>query len=162
VCLYLVFESLLVKWCGAHREGNLFCLRSEDADGFIFELLTAIEQNNLRYVCNDNYRYLSINMASLPRFGTLEFRALPAENTFERIPIWVKMLLRIKDESLKFETVRQIVETFSGQGAKEFIKSVMGDMYNPISCNDEYEKLLEGVRRIQDVAYQVPIQNVRV
>jgi hypothetical protein len=152
ICLYLVLEDLLIKWCG--REGNLFCLRSQDAEGFLIALIDCKRNNSLNRVMHDVYRYSSINVRALKRFGTLEFRGLPTELTWERIPIWVEILLTIKDRSLQYEEPKNIVEDFSGRGGAGFIRDILGEkLYQIVSTPNENRMVLDGIRRIQDVAY---------
>src|SRR5690606_22445922 len=52
-CFYSI-EDLLVRWCGESREGNLFSLRTGDAEFPLFQLVQAIEERNLRHLNTEN------------------------------------------------------------------------------------------------------------
>lgn len=102
----------------------------------------------------DAYRYSAINMTSLQKYGSIEFRALPTPKDLRTISIWTKLLLRIKDKSLLYEEAKHMVEGLSQIGPLAFIRSIFGDtLVKHLDLTDAEELLMEGVRRVQDVAY---------
>ena len=156
--VYLILEEKLVGWCGEHREGNLFCLRASDAEEIVKGLIYSVQTNSLANMQLDYYRYASINLSALKKFGSVEFRALQTPKDFKIIQKWIKMLLNIKDYSLKYEEARHIIEEISMTGANNFVNDVLQKQAHLISQIKINESIMEGVRRIQEVAY-AEIQN---
>jgi hypothetical protein len=151
--LYLIFEDLLVKYCGESREGNLFCLRARDAEGLLVSLVHAAGNGELTSLQNDKYRYASLNFSSLCKYGTLEFRALQTPADVTEIKAWVELLLAIKDTALKYDSPVRIVEELSFLGVDAFIESTFGKLADLLPADGRYKSVYDGVRRVQDVAY---------
>lgn len=151
--LYLIFEDLLVRWCGSDREGNLFCMRSKDAEGLITALATAASKNSLLDLQYDSYRYASINLFALSKYGSVEFRSMRTTKEFEPIATWAELLIKVKDGSLKFNHPKEIIETLSLQGPVKFAENIFGDMYRELAHKDNEIIIIDAVRRVQRVAY---------
>lgn len=151
--LYLIFEELLVKWCGQHREGNLFCLRAKDAEYLIYALIEAVKTGNFNIIANDNFRYASVNFAAIPKYGSLEFRSMNTPKDFQNIVTWVQLLLRVKDTAKEFNDPRALVEATSMQGTVPFARAVFGDMLDVLECPNMDRIIMDGVRRVQDIVY---------
>lgn len=154
ILLYLLFEEVLVHYCGETREGNLFCLRAKDASHLIQQLRICKAKGRLDLIANDTFRYASINMAALSKYGSLEFRALKTPDDIMEIEDWANMMLALKDYSIKIGDAREIVEGFSMTGEKAFLRRVFGSaLAKKLQC-DGYEAMLrDGARRIQDICY---------
>lgn len=151
--VYYIFEDALVRYCGEEREGNLFCLRAQDAEGLLSALRQAKRTGSFSNFREESYRYASVNIPALMKFGTLEFRSLKTPQNIEDINPWVEMLIAMKDESLNFQDSKQIIETFSQSGEHAYLKKVFGKQAKKLNCDDLSVMLRNGVRRIQDVAY---------
>jgi hypothetical protein len=153
ICLYLILEGPLTRWCGKDREGNLFCLRSSDAEALIEQLVECRKRGGLWDIMNDHYRYSSINPVSLRRFGSLEFRSMATPKNLIRIKKWALMLLKLKDKSLQFQSPREMVEHFSGRGGRIFLREIMDEFFDDLVCPETEDMLTEAVRRVQYIAY---------
>jgi hypothetical protein len=152
-CLYFVFEDMLVKWCGEDREGNLFCLRAKDAEYIVTFLTRVITTNSFRYMKEQDIRYASINFYALAKYGSLEFRAMRTPKDLALIDTWMNMLLAVKDASLAYSETYEIVEGVSANDAQQFTKMVFKDYAELLECDEQDDMIMEGVRRIQDLAY---------
>lgn len=153
ITLYLCLEELMVRWAGPTRVGNLFCLRASDAEGLTHSLTRALQENNLNILYSDNLRYASLNVKAIQNYGSLEFRALRGGLiTPQEISTWVKMILEIKDAALRFKNPREIIESFSGQGPKNFLENI-GPHVNLMDFENQENLLRLGVRSAQEVAY---------
>ena len=151
--LYLIFEAILVKWCGEDREGNLFCLRASDAEYIIQGLIQCRQNSSLRHMQNNRFRYASINMAAIKKFGSVEFRAMGTPKNLSSIQLWIEMLLKIKKASLGYREPHEIVEDLSLIGGIEYVKRVFGPLYKHLICPDLHQLCIEGVQRVQPIAY---------
>jgi hypothetical protein len=159
-CLYSVFEDLIVKYCGKEREGNLFCLRLRDAEYLVDFLITIFKNGNLGKLLTDRIRYASVNMSSIPKYGSMEFRAMRSTRDMNAIKLWVDMLLMIKDKSLLFNNPSDIITSLSAQGDEAFLNNIMGQYAEVLHCKNEGQLIREGVRRIQELAF-TPIKDVK-
>lgn len=152
ITLYYIFENILLDFCGEDRVGNLFCLRTCDAEGAIPLITKAFNNNNLRGLATDDIRYAALNLNSLPKYGSVEFRSMRSTGDMEIIKTWVSLLLELKKYSLSFNNPREIVEGMSGMSSEVMFKTVFGDNSGLVYDDDS---MYEGVRYAQDFAYGV-------
>jgi len=165
ISLYLMFEQVIVGYCGESREGNLFCLRASDAEAFIDQMIECRRKSDLKELKygrgNAELRYSSINPNALFKFGSLEFRSLRTPSNLMEINEWVSILYQVKEASLLYDDPIRFIELYSMRGEDRFFDDIMGPVANLLrkKVKDVDQKLMDGVRLIQDVAYtQVEIQ----
>lgn len=154
--VYLILEDLLVDMCGEQRVGNLFCLRASDADKIITALRICKQENDLNHIQSSRYRYASINLAAISKFGSVEFRAFQTPKDLLKIQKWIEILLKIKDFSLGFDEAYDIIEGVSFGGPSEFVRNVLGNDANLVNMVNRERLVTEGVRRVQEIAYARP------
>lgn len=158
ICLYLLFEDLLVEYAGETRVGNVFCLRAKDAEYFVDQLVDAVQRDDYHaFHAEHNMRYSSVNVCALWKFNSLEFRALRGTIDPDVIAEWTSFLLAIKDASQGYDNPRGIVEDFSRLGPREFLKKVFpGPLAERLEVPGGVEQVLWGaVRLVQEIAYAV-------
>lgn len=160
--LYLVLEDVLVKWCGEDRVGNLFALGAKYAEYLPDSLRYAKQKGSLLDMQDPSFRYASINLTALSKYGSVEFRSLRTPKDFSLINTWVDMLLKIKDRSLQFEDTRHMIEGISSAGAKLFAQQVLGDCFELVQCPNMDRLIMDGVRRVQDIAYCHVLKNKKI
>jgi len=110
--LYWLFEEELLKYCGESRTGNLFCLSLKDAEGYLPIFESALRQyfhNNKKveqfsYTLGDFVRYSSLNLASLSKYGTMEFRGMRGYPPIRVLKKWINTLISLRDFALTFAT----------------------------------------------------------
>lgn len=155
IILYLIFEDLLVHWCGEDREGNLFCLRASDAEYLIMSLISDKRNGIIRATANpDMFRYASMNLSALRKYGSIEFRALRTPKDGQVIKDWIDMLLAVKDKALSVENPIDFVSNCSLKGGLEFTRDVFGvELTKKLMCPDIDDVIMNGVRRVQALAY---------
>lgn len=154
IALYMTFENLLARWCGEDREGNLFCLRSEDAEELVFALCHARKRGRLSHIMTDEYRYAGLNVTAIRKFGSLEFRTLGTPRHPKKIRSWIKMLYRMRGASQMFAQPKDIVRQMSAMGIDEFIIQIMGAASPLLEIGTAVERetlLRQGVRHVQDL-----------
>jgi hypothetical protein len=159
IVLFLVFELVLVKWCGETREGNLFCLRASDAEWLLEQLVEALHRKKFYNIFrDDNLRYAAINVKALTDYGSLEFRSMRSTKELSAIHTWASLLAALKRASLQFKSPAEVILSFSNQTPLRFIQDVLGPFEKEVAIKDqvEYEQLLwEGLHNAQDVAFAV-------
>lgn len=154
LCLYLIFEEVLVEWSGPDRAGNLFCLRGKDSD-FYVNMLESVLKNKSFKQWRDEYRYSACNVASIPKFGSLEFRSMKGTVDIDTIMTWVGILLHLKEMSRKYKSPVEIVEDFVAIGPLPFFKKIFKDDQRKVleGIPGLSGKLWDGLRMMRDVAY---------
>lgn len=157
-CLYSIFEDALVKWCGANREGNLFCLRLKDASYLIDHVANIVATGSWYGFGSNDIRYASINMAAIHKYGSMEFRAMRGTVDIGIINTWVCMLLQLKDKACLFNNAKSIIEQLSHGGELAFLEDIMGRYAKKIMFPGIALSIRDGFRRIQEIAY-IPIVN---
>jgi hypothetical protein len=97
--LYLshLLEGALVKYSGESREGNRFCLRMKDAEWKIDALKSFFSDRGVKKFSIEDMKYSAINLASLPLFGSIEFRSMRGTLDTEVLFPWLDVLYRIRD-----------------------------------------------------------------
>lgn len=112
--LYWCVEDILVGMNGEEREGNLFCLRASDAEGIFWNLLDSYKKGRpLSTNVNNNLRYAALNLASLSKFGTLEFRFIRGAVDIDEIFQWTSNLHDFVYSSTRFKSPVEIINRLS-------------------------------------------------
>jgi hypothetical protein len=163
--LYLLMEKVLVSYCGESREGNLYCLRSSDAEYFIDRIIDVKRYSELDYLTKNDrneLRYSSMNPEAIRKFGSVEFRSLRTPHNLLDIKEWVDILYQVKTASLMFDEPKSFIEHYSFRGEEGFFKDIMGEklakvLYAQVPEVDQ--KVLDGIRLTQDIAYTPSIQH---
>ncbi len=153
ICLYLIFEELLVGYCNKSRECNLFCLRARDAEFLITMLKKACLTDNYWLLRTDQLRYAAMNVSALFKFGSLEFRALQGTVDPNIIQTWVALLLCLKDKAIEYDAPGEILYEFSRRGADGFLGDTFGELRGVITKGDVNQSMYEGARLAQDIAF---------
>lgn len=159
--VYLILENVLVKWCGEYREGNLFCLRTTDAEYLLRAIKDGLADGKGRLKANyhrDDLRYASMNLKALGDYGSVEFRAMRGTRDLKLIYQWAEVLLGVREYAKQFASPIHIVEQFSLRGAPAFMQDVLGENYASFSFKEQEKYLWEGLRNAQDIAYSVDWQ----
>ena len=151
--IYFMFESLLIKLCREDRVGNHFCLRGRDAAAMFDLLYKAVAKGHVQEFTNDMYRYAAVNITALPKFGSLEFRALESSTNWAKLEAWIALHLALKDAAKKFQDPATILGTASVQGFKSFAESVFGEHWPLLVKLYDEQEVAEGVWAIQPVVF---------
>lgn len=136
-----LLETILTKYCGSHREGNLFCLRVSDASYQAMVVKRAAESHNLGVFNNDMIRYSALNLTSLHKYGSIEYRAMRSTSDFNVIKVWCNVLANIRKESSTFDTPLDVV-SMALRAPESFAYKMLG------SCAGE---MLEGVNVVEEI-----------
>jgi Putative amidoligase enzyme len=156
-CYYLV-EALITRKAGHNRAGNLFALRLEDAYGTIPYIVNFLKSGDISYLGNNNsIRYAACNLSSLSKYGSVEFRQLGTSKDFDvKIKKWCELLGTIRTNSLRFSSPREIIYSLSGEGANNFVTSILSRQLADefIFTEPDYiEKIMEYSRYVQDYVF---------
>ncbi len=155
ITLYLIFEDLLLSWCGEDREGNLFCLRAKDAEWLLVSLIEDKKSFGKFYKTGHKgtFKYSAMNVAALTYYGSLEFRSLRTPSSPSPIKEYVNLLLHLKKVALKATDTKDFIAGCSKRGEIEWAREILGPYFNMLRHRNMDEMIIEGVRRAQALAY---------
>lgn len=147
MCAYWLVENLLTKFCGEHREGNLFCLRLQDAEGILKHLCADIKQRQPFVTLLSGredlaWRYGAMNVTALQTFGSLEFRAMRCIVDPVLIDMWSSELCHLCNIGKRIATPSEFFDQVFAQ-PKEYI------MY--LLFREEFRQKLMDIRHWKDM-----------
>lgn len=158
VCAYWLLEPFLVDFCGDSRKGNNFCLTLQDADGIHSQLIQGIKEGKtFSNIAEDTYRYSSLNIAAINRFGSLENRLMRGTDDFEEISNWTSAFSGIIDKSKKFKNPQDFIKALDKDGPSKMLASLLSPedirYFSKFSKGPAPEqKLMENAFYINDIA----------
>lgn len=141
VGFFWLFENLLVKKNGKDRQGNLFCLRSGDAELLVYNILAEITNNSPFTFSGDNSnRYASINLASVRKFGSLEFRFLRSYTDSDTLSKWVRGLYSFVHKSRK-KSLSDFLIRMDSMSSRDILEEFFPKDFIDYLIEDEDESL---------------------
>jgi hypothetical protein len=144
LALYYTLEDVITeKYCGTDRLGNLFCLRLKDAP-YPADVINAAVRSG-RYAQsipnNDEIRYAALNISSLGKYGTVEFRALQTPQNPKGITDWMKMIQKLYNGAAKFGSPEEVLNFFSADGTDNSLKVLdMNELKTVPNYSDKIQK----------------------
>ncbi len=127
--VYFLLEEILVKWsANPKRIGSNFCLRLCDSDTVLMKLLDAKTTRHFKQVIKDNIRYSALNLNSLSRFGSLEFRSMEGNLDVTRISNWMLQIEKLILMACEFKQKEDILEFFEKVGPVQFMQHFLTDV----------------------------------
>lgn len=155
ITLAMIFDELFVSQNGQTRIGNNFCLRTRDAEGQIGDLIQSITHyGDPCSAFNKNNRYSSVNLASLSKFGSIEFRSLECTTDMDRVMHWIGTIQAMKAAARKYANPIEIIGAFSQKGPLAFTTSNLGPYGAKYIAVEGYNEMLHtGMRLAQDFAF---------
>lgn len=130
--IYYIFENLLVKWSGSERVGNRFCLRLQDSYEISQTIANTFSQP-LEHIDENRIRYAALNLASLRKYGSVEFRSLSGTTDKVRIEKWLTMLYSLLESARIEQSVSDIFynsrEDLNSYGKKVFGEALFNELY---------------------------------
>lgn len=130
--IYYIFENLLVKWSGNEREGNRFCLRLQDSYEISQTIANTFSQP-LEHIDENRIRYAAFNLASLRKYGSVEFRSLSGTTDKVRLEKWLTMLNSLLEAARIEQSVSDIFfnsrEDLNAYGKKVFGEALFSELY---------------------------------
>ena len=153
IVLYLLHEEILTRFCGSDRDGNLFCLKTSNAERNVVQIKQLFQNidkfNNVKGFFNlnaNNLKYAGLNIATLRTFGSLEIRTHGGTTDVELIDKWVGMLhLGIYSKAKTYANPLEILENFRKLGPHEFLEMHFEDYTKYLDTStlaQDYEKTL--------------------
>lgn len=135
--MYMLVEHAMFSWCGEWRRSCGFCDSLEDSTHDFNSLGRALYDQTgaeLRALLRAEgfCKYQAVNLMSLDKFGTLEFRQLPTTFDYDRIVEWINIIMQLKQAATEYENTMPLLAKFSREGATAFVRNMMGKMWPAI------------------------------
>lgn len=119
IFLYALFENVFMNFVAKERVGNRFCLRFQDAGALTYEVAQffryALQERlavGVHELNQNSLKYAAINLYTLRKYGTLEFRALEGCNDPQRIKKWIDAIVALRELAMNYDTPRALYEDF--------------------------------------------------
>lgn len=125
IFLYMLFENVFMNFVAPARVGNRFCLRFQDAQQLTHAVcrLVAICGNTDDFgnrafqhavvgLRQETLKYAALNIYTLRKYGTLEFRALEGTNDVDRINTWCQAIKNWRNVATSFNSPKELYEAF--------------------------------------------------
>lgn len=152
--LYSMFEGVLLDYCGAGRNGNLFCLPLNKSPNVVHALRHAADSKEFMFLHDDEYRYCAMNLKSLSQYGSLEFRAMRSTEDLSRVYDWARLLLHLRDLACKYDNPTELIGDASAMGGMHMLYKCLEEFVPMLSkTHNMKRKLKEGIRTSQAIAY---------
>lgn len=125
IILWAIFEEALANWCGENRVGNHFCLRGKDCSVAVDAYYQGLTDSQFRFNIPEGAKYMACNYRALQAYGSLEFRTFGGCDDINRLDLWIKFLLALKDYSRTVMNNPEIIpQTFSERGAEQVLRDI--------------------------------------
>ena len=154
ITLYFVLEGPLTRFCGQEREGNHFCMRSSDAEYLTYLIAEAAKHNDLYRLQTNQIRYSALNVTSLFKYGSIEFRAMRSTKNIQPISDWLSIIAQLKKASYTFADPIDVLNAISDGGEEYFLERVFGKHVGKFIYQADLGKSIRtGLLNAQDIAY---------
>jgi len=153
-----ILEEVLTEWCGEHRVGNLFCLRTKDAEAIVTWLKKFVQMDGTSEI-PDGLHYAGFNVNALQKFGSVEIRTLRGVSNPNVIQDWVGIYERLYNLSAEFKDPTEICDWFSAEGPTAFFERVLGPVAGVVrkgvsmTSEEIADSMYSGVLRAQDICF---------
>lgn len=131
--VYTTYEQVLFAMCDESRVENNFCVPVRKNGGVIKRMRDLVQHPESTRVIhrlgNSNYRYAAMNMASLPRFGSLEFRMRETLTNANELIDWINILISLKQFAIEHgnDPVTDAVTRFNTLPPVELTNFIFGE-----------------------------------
>jgi Putative amidoligase enzyme len=165
IVLWAVFEEQLIKWHGINRTRNHFCLGFKDSSSTLNLWKSLLRNGQIPH--EDGAKYSALNILTLWRFGSFEFRCGQEPNDPAKVTTWAKFLHYFVQYAInKYANPYQIAYDISEQGAllmlqnickqdkglEKFYEEIVGEQFE----REFNEGCMDSFRIVQALCFEFP------
>lgn len=153
----ILFENVLSQFAGPDRIGNLFCLRTVDAEDQFNSIKRNVQRatNDAQFLNGfnpNNYKYSNVNTVPLLGFGSVEHRVMRGTTDIDEILVWSQTLHNIREFAKSFDTPVDIVRGMKNLGVEGLLDKGLGEHKDQFKYNDWELDLLRNFIYVADMA----------
>ena len=154
ITTYYLTEKALVHTCNKTRWGNHFCLRTADAPFAARSTVEIFRDRAPEKFNNDDYRYSAMNLTALPKYGSIEFRAMESTFNFDKIFMFAERHRKVRDWAVKQTGPVAVVERAQGESPRNLFAEIFGKAdAAELEYGEFFEDFDEGLEFAEDLAY---------
>lgn len=129
----ILLDSLLMKYCGTERESNLFCQPVVFLEEIITGLSSYVENPTdrpFRNLTQDTYKYSSINIGSIYKNGSIEFRGMRFLDDAEDVDEWCSNLFSLIHKSCnKWDSPKEFMDWYLNNSREDLLKYLFDENF---------------------------------
>lgn len=126
---YGAIEKLLYQFVGGDRDKNNFAVPYYETS--IYDHINIFLRGSLADIMGyENHRYLGLNIASVTKLGTLEFRHLGGTDNIEKILKWINLIFCLKKFAMahSYEEIKSRIDRLNTNSEYDiFVQDVFGE-----------------------------------
>lgn len=134
--IYALFERAVYRFAGNNREENVFCLPWYKSDHMAAHVNTISSDTTDIRVASEalaQEKYGGLNLDTLARFGSVEFRHALSTTDVAWVMRWVNVCLSFKRAAQKLDaTPVQLIHNLSAVGVEQFARQVFEDQFDEL------------------------------
>lgn len=163
IAIYILYENVLVEFCGPLRRSNLFALPTRVAEQTVFNVIEMFQlysrgdPGSIRWN-PETGKYASLNLCCLSSLGSLEARPFRGTTDAEEIKSWVRILNAILEFARRDFTPRDILRMYKNDDLELYYAifgplgvKLMGDL-SPLDFTTLVERNLWYAKQIAESA----------
>ncbi len=156
IYLYLILEEPLMNFCGKERKHNRFCLRLQDAEYLLVYVNDLVKRGVIKSRPEEgNLRYSALNLASIHKYGSIEFRGMRGTLDLGTLSNWTTALYKLRAAAKKFGTIEAVYDAFINSDTQDFFNTVFEECA-PIL---QYPQLIQDVRMSFSLSLEIPFNH---
>ena len=141
-------EQLMTQYFDPMRDGNLFCLGVHHANYAPVHFAERKSKGRMPDPHHDSFmncRYAALNLASLSKFGSLEFRCMPSTTNVRDLDIWSRMCYNVCKVYESYKSPAEFMDAVFHKGAKDILYSIfrIDSVVDELTKRPDYERLLQ-------------------
>lgn len=165
ILLFMIFERVLFSYVGESRAYSNFCTPLCDCKETIHMLghLSSNNDNKLHRCLSSQGKYASMNISSVSRHGSVEFRMHRGTYKADEIIKWINILMCLKNYINNYKgDSQELIDNVCSKGIGFFI-DVFNKYTSHFMLSEEFilEYMLDGARAAQEVYNAEIIENSR-
>ena len=147
---YLLSEPFLYNYSGAGRDKNIFCVPMYRTPAIItgqLNLGAFTAKSRIGRSLQSMHKYSGINLGSLARKGSIEFRMHPSSTDVNRIQQWINILLKLTEEGTTAKiNVRKLLKR--GESGINLVEEIFKEHYQYLAVGDISKSLEIGLESV--------------
>lgn len=159
IIFYIIFERLLYNYVGKKRSRSIFCVPFYMGNSNLTSINNLVETiddevifNRFRESFNEDFRYSGLNLHSLLKFGSLEFRMLDGEWRKDKLILWLNILLSIRKRAVELHTsIQEYIEKLIYEDTLKEVQLIFGDLYEIVEYPEIKQHVIMGCRLANEV-----------